>query len=76
MNKVRRELLRDAQERLESVKDFIEAILEDEQEAYDNMPENLQYSERGEKAEECISALEDAISNLEETLENIDTAIE
>lgn len=76
MNNPRRKKLAKLQEQIEEIRMALEEILEEEQEAYDNMPENLQYSERGEKAEECISALEDAVSNLEEVVENIDTAIE
>lgn len=52
----------------------LEAVYEDEQEAYDNIPEGLLNSERGKKMCECLCELEDGISNLvelEETLKNI-----
>jgi len=41
-------------------------VRDEEQEAYDNMPESFQGGEKGEKAQECISAIEDAISSLED----------
>lgn len=43
----------------------LQEILEEEQEYFDAMPESLQGSERGTRAEEWIGVLEDAISSLE-----------
>lgn len=76
MNKIRRTKLSKLQEQIDELRMALEDILEEEQEAFDNMPESIQYSEKGELMEEGISALEDAVSNLEEAVENIDTAIE
>lgn len=71
MNKVRRMQIKEAIRRIE---DLMQNILSDEQEAYDNMPENLQGSYRGMESEEAqenleaaIEALEEAISYLEES---------
>ena len=70
MNKERRRRIVDAIKKIESL---VQNILDDEQEAYDNMPENLQESENGlnsvdaqENLEAAIDALEEAISCLEE----------
>lgn len=70
MNKARRMQIKEAIQRIE---DLMQNILSDEQEAYDNMPENLQGSYRGMESEEAqenleaaIEALEEAISYLEE----------
>ena len=49
MNKARRKQLSEIQEKLAELKDMIETVLDEEQEAYDNLPESLQESERGEK---------------------------
>ena len=76
MNKVRRTAIAKIKEQIEDLKWKLDELLEEEQEAYDNMPDNLQCSERGEKAEECIDALEEAISNIEDACDNLDTAIE
>lgn len=46
--------------------DILESLRDEEQEAYDNMPEALQYSERGEQMQDAINALEDFISRLED----------
>jgi hypothetical protein len=76
MNNPRRKALNKIKEQIEDLRMALEELLDEEQSAFDNMPESLQYSERGEKMEEGISALEDAVSNLEEATDNIDTAIE
>ena len=57
MNQQRRERLRKA-------RDEIEAIKDEEQEAYDNLPESLQDGEQGEKMDENIGDLDEAISVL------------
>lgn len=44
----------------------IEKILNEEQDAFDNMPENLQYSINGQCSENAICSLEEAIECIEE----------
>ena len=44
----------------------INACAEEERDAFENLSENLQCSERGEKMEECADSLEYACSTLEE----------
>lgn len=70
MNKERRKRIVDAIQKIESL---VQNILDDEQEAYENMPESLQCSDNGlvseeaqENLEAAIEALEEAISCLEE----------
>lgn len=46
--------------------DQLSEIRDEEQEAYDNLPEALQYSERGENMQDCIDALESFMSDLED----------
>lgn len=72
MNKLRRRQLRAALDLLDEARSILEAVQEGEQEAFDNMPESLQYTERGEAMEETISNLEDAVSSLEEINETFD----
>lgn len=56
-------------ERFEEIKaeaiDQLSEIRDEEQEAYDNLPEALQDSERGENMQNCIDALEEFMSDLE-----------
>ena len=74
MNKVRREELNKALERLYDAQAIVEQCLDEEQDYLDNIPENLQDSERYEKAESAVQALEDTISNIEDAISNIETA--
>jgi hypothetical protein len=73
MNKQRRKEIANTIRDIERV---VSNILEDEEEAFDNMPENLQYSERGDMSQEAqdnlscaVDALEEAISYLEDASE-------
>lgn len=56
-------------EKFEEIKaeaiDQLSEIRDEEQEAYDNIPEALQDSERGENMQNCIDALEYFMSDLE-----------
>lgn len=56
---------------IESVKDELEDILYEEEDAYDNMPENLQYSIRGEESSDAIDSLQEAIDALEEAIDTL-----
>lgn len=76
MNKARRNRIADVQTQLEALKQDIDAILSEEQEAYDNMPESLQESERGQAMQEAIDALESAIGSCEELDEYLTSATE
>lgn len=53
---------------IEDIKDEIEDILWDEEDAYNNMPENLQYSMRGENSSDAIDSLQEAVDALEEAV--------
>ena len=74
MNNDRRNRIRKLISQLEDIQNEIENILSDEQEAFDNMPEGFQESERGEKMQAAINHLEDIeisdiIGNLENSME-------
>lgn len=53
-----------------------ETIRDEEQDAFDNMPESLQQGEKGDKAQEAISNLEEAISSIESARDALDNAKE
>lgn len=53
----------------------IEAIRDDERDAFDNMPESLQDGERGQTSEEAQSALEEALSALEDARNSVEEAL-
>lgn len=45
---------------------YIESLRDEEQDCFDNLPEGLQQSERGEQMEEAVSFMDDAISAIED----------
>lgn len=76
MNNIRRKQLKSILEEIEEIKSRLEDVLADEEEAFDNIPENLQGTERYERAEEVVEYLTDAVDNLDEATSSIEYAIE
>lgn len=74
MNNQRRLLIEKAKKQISEVEEMIEKALEDEQDSYDNLPEGIQMSERGEKMEDAISSLENAVEKIAEIIECLDEA--
>ena len=50
---------------LYKAREELEIVRDDEQEAYDNLPDSLQYSENGNDMERCIEALDEMMDYLE-----------
>lgn len=75
MNNTRRKALAQISERITEIKDLLEGIQQDESDCFDNLPEGIQYSERGEAIEIAAENLESAVSSLDECLDLISTAI-
>ena len=65
MNAARRKRLAEAVDLIASAKEIIEEVREEEQEAFGNMPESIQGSERGEEMEGFIGKLENAADDLD-----------
>ncbi len=72
MNAMRRKAINDCMNRIEKIRleiedlsNLIENIREGEEEAFDNLPESLQESDRGEAMQEAIDNLDSALSDLE-----------
>lgn len=73
MNAQRRKNLASIKERLtilmgeaSSLGDALAELRDEEQGYLDNMPESLQESEKGQKAQEAIDAMENVVGQLEE----------
>lgn len=75
MNKQNRKELQKALDLLNSANEIITSIKEQEEEKYENLPEGIQESERGEKFQENIDNLDYAISDLENVIEYTDNLI-
>ena len=74
MNKERRKVLRDICERLESIRDEVEGVKDEEKAAYDNLPDGLRDGIRGTIMAENVDSLQDAIDGLNDVYDKIDTA--
>ena len=55
---------------------MLQELQEQEEEYRDNMPENLQGSEKYERADEACSNLSDDYDSLQDAIDNITAAIE
>lgn len=73
MNRIRRKSLKvilgqmeELSTVLETVKEALQDVLNEEQEAYDNLPEGLQEADRGQQMQEYIEALESVVDSLGE----------
>lgn len=84
MNNARRKRIQEVVKSLEEIRDQIEALRNDvedikdeEQECFDNLPEGLQGSERGQAMETNAETLDETVANLEDIdFEDIITALE
>ena len=70
MNNARRKQIEKITAELESIKERIEALQQEEQDAFDNLPESIQYGERGDKMQSAIDNLEYAADNIQDCLDN------
>ena len=75
MNATRRKQLEKIADKLDELNAELESLRDDEQNAFDNMPESLQDSERGERMTTIIDYLDDATSSLSDTIDYIESAI-
>lgn len=76
MNKDRRKRLQEVRDALEGQLATLEEILDEEQESYDNYPESLQESERGQALYQNVESLESAYNDLESLMEGIQEVLE
>ena len=72
MNKNRREELLDVSHLLDDAIDRLGEIRDDEQDAFDSMPEGLQYSSRGDAMQEAIDTLDDFESKIADIRDKIE----
>jgi hypothetical protein len=75
MNAQRRKALAKVIGMLSDARNLLEEIQQEEQEAFDGMPENLQSSERGEKLEDNAMVMDDIVCSIEEHESELDEII-
>lgn len=71
MNKARRKKLGEIIDQLEHLREDLDAVASEEREAYDNLPESLQESDRGCAMEEAADELDEICSEMEELKDRI-----
>lgn len=76
LDKIKENISEHSLDDLESLKDALSDVLLDEEFAYDNMPENLKNSMRGQESEEAIEYIDEAFSTLDSIKELNDDSIE
>jgi len=62
-------------EKIQGIADELNTLKEEEEEYCDNMPENLQSSERYVKSDESVSYLDDAVQSLENAVDAIENSM-
>lgn len=74
MNQIRRKSLAEIQDKIEALREELETLKCEEEEYRDNMPENLQGSERYQWADDACNNLDMALDSLEEACSYIEEA--
>lgn len=72
MNKIRRNKLNEAIKMLYAAQEIINECRDEEEDAFCNLPDSLQGSERGESMEEAIDNMEDANSGISDAICTLD----
>ena len=75
MNKSRRKELKKWLENIGTIKSELENIVDDEQNYYDQIPENLQSGQRACDSEEAIDKMNEAVDILDEAINCIEEII-
>lgn len=76
MNKQNRKDIEKLIDKLDEVKTDLEFMQRDEESKYDNLPEGIQDSEKGEAMQEAIENLESAVISIEEAIDYINEILE
>lgn len=76
MNAQRRKAISKIIEILSDQKENLDQIREEEQDCYDNLPEGIQYSERGEAMSEICDDLDSALYDLENIIDALQDIID
>ncbi len=76
MNKQNRKDIEKLIDKLDEVKTEIEFMQEDEESKYDNLPEGIQDSEKGDAMQEAIEYLGYAVDSIDEAIDNLQTVVD
>ena len=76
MNKARKEEIARIVLQLGVLRDELELVMGEEQEALDNLPEGIQTSERGERMGENVDAIEEAANHIVEGIDILEDMLD
>ena len=76
MNNNRRKTIQGIRDSIIDLQTKLEEVQSEEQDAYDNLPESLQESEKGQVMYDALDNIESAISSLNEAMEYLDNSIQ
>lgn len=76
MNKDRRKRISALIEQIENLSADVVALADEEQEAFDNLPESLQDGERGQAMSDAVDKLNDAASDLSNAATTLSETLE
>lgn len=74
MNNSRRKQISALLAQLNEIRDSVEQLQGEEQEGFDNLPEGLQQSEKGQAMEQAAEQLASALSAIDEGLQALEEA--
>ena len=66
MNRIRRKELQDIMNQLSELRDRLESVMNEEQEAFDNLPESIQDGEQGVRMSNAVDSMQYALDSMEE----------
>ena len=71
MNKERKRKIKDIRNELSDLQCRLSSLRDDEEEYYDNIPENLQGSERAEESEEYVRLLDEIVDHIGDIIDDL-----
>lgn len=66
----------DLRDKIDELKGQFEELRDEEEECYDNLPESLQDSERGERMQECIDYIDDLLNEFDSAVASMEYVCE
>ena len=76
MNKQRRAIINRIINTLYELRSDVETVQDEEQTAFDNLPESMQESAKGEAMQDNADSLSDALDMIDEAIESLESAME
>ena len=75
MNKERRKRIGGVINRLAELEEILDLVIDEEQEAYANLPEEIQVGEKGDLMMAVVTALEEAIAEIQTARTELENAV-